>query len=238
MTSKPELITTDSCPFGLACAGIMLVKQIPFELVLVPSPPDLKSLGYDSPFGSVPLLKHGDHLLFDSIAICEYLADTFPLELHPADLARRAINRAWWQHAGEFTKALLNLCMTVEKTDFDEKSARTGSSFRKMESFLSGHGLFNGGSPSIIDSAYQPFHARHAALEAFLGFDPLSLPPRLIGWRDAVNATIGQASELHANHGARFIEYACAKNPHLKRLRSSGDKAAIAQSNAERTSIS
>lgn len=217
MTSRLELITTDNCPFGLACAGIMLTKGIPFELKIMSSPPDLRSLGYDTPFGAVPLLKRGRLLLFDSIAICEYLADTFPLELHPVDPARRAINRAWLQHAGEFIRSILNVSLASDKSGFDEKSTGTGDSLRKMEPFLSGHGFFfNGASQSIIDSAYQPFHARHAALEAFIGFDPLSLPPRLIAWRDAVNATFGKASTLHADQGARFIEYVCAKNPNLK----------------------
>jgi glutathione S-transferase len=48
-----------------------------------------------SPSGRVPVLHDGDLLIWDSLAICEYLADKFPgAGLWPADLERRALGRA------------------------------------------------------------------------------------------------------------------------------------------------
>ena len=48
-----------------------------------------------SPSGRVPVLRDGDLLIWDSLAICEYLADKFPkAALWPADLERRALGRA------------------------------------------------------------------------------------------------------------------------------------------------
>lgn len=45
--------------------------------------------------GRVPVLKHGGITVWESLAICEYLADTFPdAELWPADQAARAHARA------------------------------------------------------------------------------------------------------------------------------------------------
>ena len=44
-----------------------------------------------SPVGRVPVLKHGDLVLWESLAILEYLAETFPdARLWPADVAERA----------------------------------------------------------------------------------------------------------------------------------------------------
>ena len=45
--------------------------------------------------GKVPILKHGAILVWESLAICEYLAETFPAaQLWPADKAARAHARA------------------------------------------------------------------------------------------------------------------------------------------------
>ncbi|NJR66178.1 MAG: glutathione S-transferase family protein [Leptolyngbyaceae cyanobacterium CRU_2_3] len=47
-----------------------------------------------SPSGKVPALQYGELLVWESIAICEYLADLFPDRLFwPTDLAARAIAR-------------------------------------------------------------------------------------------------------------------------------------------------
>ncbi|WP_437817746.1 glutathione S-transferase family protein [Sorangium sp. So ce1078] len=48
-----------------------------------------------SPSGRVPALRHGDLVIWDSLAICEYVAELFPeARLWPADRAARALARS------------------------------------------------------------------------------------------------------------------------------------------------
>ena len=48
-----------------------------------------------SPSGRVPALHHGNTTVFESLAICEYLAESFPTyELWPKDAGARALARA------------------------------------------------------------------------------------------------------------------------------------------------
>lgn len=48
-----------------------------------------------SPAGKVPVLKHGTQVIWDSLAICEYLAERFPeAELWPRDAVARALARS------------------------------------------------------------------------------------------------------------------------------------------------
>jgi len=48
-----------------------------------------------NPTGTVPVLKDGDIVVYDTLAICEYLAETYPeKKLWPADRARRAQARS------------------------------------------------------------------------------------------------------------------------------------------------
>lgn len=70
---------------------------LPFDEILVPlRQPDSKAtlLRY-SPGGQVPALIHGDLTIWESLAICEYLADLCPeARLWPEDRTARAVARA------------------------------------------------------------------------------------------------------------------------------------------------
>lgn len=72
-------------------------KQLPFQLVTTPLPipePLRSELMANGVLGKVPTLVHGDLWLTESLAISEYLAETFPTPAHPrlfpADLVERA----------------------------------------------------------------------------------------------------------------------------------------------------
>src|SRR4051812_36186009 len=53
------------------------------------------AIAQHSPSRQVPVLKDGDLAVWDSLAICEYLADKFPqAKLWPADPVLRALGRS------------------------------------------------------------------------------------------------------------------------------------------------
>lgn len=70
-----------------------------------------------SPSGLVPVLKDGDLRIWDSLAICEYLAEKYPeRQLWPADSRARALARAISaeMHAG-FARLRAHLPMNVRR---------------------------------------------------------------------------------------------------------------------------
>ena len=78
---------------------------VPFRetMVLLDTPTMKDELLTHSPAGRVPVLKHGDLVIWDSLAILEYLAERFPEHgFWPADRAARARARslAAEMHAG------------------------------------------------------------------------------------------------------------------------------------------
>lgn len=83
--------------------------KVPFKEVLIPlARPDskVKILKY-SPSGKVPLLKHGKSTVWESIAICDYVADLFPKKnMWPKEYAKRAYARSI---ASEMHAAFFNL---------------------------------------------------------------------------------------------------------------------------------
>lgn len=78
---------------------------IPFEerLVRLRTPQSAANLAKISPSGQVPVLDHKGSLVWESLAILEYLADLFPeKKIWPADIGARALARsvATEMHAG------------------------------------------------------------------------------------------------------------------------------------------
>ncbi|NMO17103.1 glutathione S-transferase family protein [Pyxidicoccus fallax] len=69
----------------------------PFQEVVIQlgEPDTTQKILQHSPSARVPLLKHGELSIWDSLAICEYLAETFPeARLWPEDKAARAVARS------------------------------------------------------------------------------------------------------------------------------------------------
>jgi glutathione S-transferase len=69
----------------------------PFREIVVPLyiPGYKELLLKHSPAGKVPVLRHGRRVIWDSLAICEYLAEQFPQsELWPQDGDARAVARS------------------------------------------------------------------------------------------------------------------------------------------------
>ena len=77
---------------------VMKLAGIPFTELRIPlyhTPDWREQVRKHSPSGLVPALRHGALRIWDSLAICEYLAERFPEKhLWPADIAARAEARA------------------------------------------------------------------------------------------------------------------------------------------------
>ena len=70
---------------------------VAFDEVVIPlyQPGSRETILKYSPSGRVPALRHGTITVWESLAICEYLAESFPtFELWPKDPAARAVARA------------------------------------------------------------------------------------------------------------------------------------------------
>lgn len=79
-------------------AWLMLLQTgADFDAAFIPlnQPETKEKIAKISPSGKVPVLKHGDTIIWDSLAIGEYLAETFPhVHLWPEDSKMRAYARS------------------------------------------------------------------------------------------------------------------------------------------------
>jgi glutathione S-transferase len=122
-----------------------------------------------SPSGQVPVLKDGETVVWDSLAICEYLADRFPNDrLWPSDPVRRALGRAAAaeMHAG-FPSLRGECPMDLSLTTEAELSEATHIDLRRMVALwndlrgrFGGDGPFLLGAWSIADAYFTPVATR------------------------------------------------------------------------------
>jgi glutathione S-transferase len=100
----------------------LALKQIgiPFDEVVIPlyQPTSREMVLRHSPSGKVPALRHGQVTVWESLAICEYLAESFPaFPLWPSEREARAVARAVSaeMHAG-FAALRAHLPMNVRSS--------------------------------------------------------------------------------------------------------------------------
>jgi glutathione S-transferase len=122
-----------------------------------------------SPSGKVPVLRHADLVIWDSLAICEYLAERFPAaKLWPDDEAARALGRAAAaeMHSG-FASLRGEFPMDLGlRTEMDASEATAGDVRRivrlwsDLRERYAAAGPFLLGGWSIADAFYTPVATR------------------------------------------------------------------------------
>ncbi len=130
-------------------------------------------IGKISPTKLAPALKDGELVVWDSLAICEYLAEKFPdAKLWPADPALRAVGRsaAAEMHSGfqalrgECPMALDEAPRALEISEATQKNVRTIVE-RWNQLLTRSGGPFLLGDWSIADAFYTPVATRFRTYE-------------------------------------------------------------------------
>lgn len=165
----------------------------PFQEVVVHlgEPDTTQQILQHSSSGRVPLLKHGELSIWDSLAICEYLAETFPeARLWPEDTAARAVARSVTAEMHSSFAALrqnMNMNIRARKPGHGrapgvaEDIARIQSIWNECRSRFGRGGPFLFGAFSVADAFYAPVVTR------FVTYD-VALDPVGEAYRDAVLA--------------------------------------------------
>jgi glutathione S-transferase len=145
---------------------------VPFDEVLVrlSEPGSKAALLEHSPAGKVPVLKHGELTVWDSLAIIEYLAEARPQAgLWPADPAARAHARSISaeMHAG-FQVLRSQMPMNLRRSlpgkgrgrEVDEDIERVSAVWRDCRARFGGGGPFLFGRFTAADVMYTPVATR------------------------------------------------------------------------------
>ncbi len=193
--SDLHLYNAPGCPFAQRTRLVLREKGIDYaqtDIDLEHPPAWYLAL---SPTGKVPLLKHGDTLLWESSIINEYLDERFPAPaLMPTDPAERARLRIWIDYANTqflpwFYKLLLEQSPARQVVLARTLSERLAT--LEAEAFTNTPGPYwSGEELGLADIAFYPFFERFPVLNHYRGFTVLAhgatALPRLALWLKAM----------------------------------------------------
>lgn len=168
-------------------------KGIPFEVTDI----DLKNKPdwflKISPYGLVPVVTHGDNLIYESAVINEYLEEVFPeTPMLADDPMGRATMRIWIDFCNTRLHARQAAILKAEPEEFQEKTKAYEDSLTMVEEHLEKIGgpdpFYGGARFTLVDATYAPLFERSRVLPQLRGYDIPESCERVRRWRDALAA--------------------------------------------------
>ena len=186
MTPKLKLVSFDLCPYVQRVAILLSEKGVPFDRITVDlaNKPDwFKAI---SPLGKVPLLQVGSSTLFESTVIVEYLEETSPNPLHPADPLKKAQHRAWMEFGSSILADIWVVETTKDRTAFATKLTVLREKFARLEAALGEGPYFAGTRFSVVDAVFAPVFRYFEVFDTITDLAVFDGLPKLQSWRKAL----------------------------------------------------
>jgi glutathione S-transferase len=183
---KLTLISHKLCPYVQRAVIALNEKQVDFERVdidLANKPAWFIAL---SPLGKTPLLQVGEHAIFESAVICEYLEDTVEPALHPGDPLQRARHRAWIEFASATLNTIGGMYSAADEASFHASQRTLTERFAQLEGALGDGPYFAGKSFSLVDTAFAPLFRYFDVFDQVMGGTLFDATPKVQNWRNAL----------------------------------------------------
>jgi glutathione S-transferase len=222
MPNKLHLISHHLCPYVQRAVIVAAEKGVAFERISIDLATKPDWFLQISPTGKVPLLRVTDgagaeHVLFESAAICEYLDETNPPSMLPADPLTRAKERAWMEFASGTLADIAGYYAAPDAASFDAKLAALRRRFTQVEAALAGR-WFAGTRFGLVDAAFGPVFRYLDAFEMLAGADLTPGLVKVANWRAALAERPSVASAVASDYAARLTTFLSARNSHLSRI--------------------
>lgn len=214
-----KLYSSPICPFVQRVLAVLEAKQLSYEveyLDLMKLPDWFLEL---SPNAEVPLLVTDNNVpLFESFAICEYLDESFPPVLHPAEPEKKALHRAWGRQAVTHYLVQCSTQRSASKEILEEKTAEFVRLFDKVEKVLGDGPYFDGEKLSMVDMAWIPILHRSAIIKKHTGFDFLEGVPKVTHWQQSLLQTDVLKNSVPDVFEDYFVQFYLNEERYLGRL--------------------
>jgi glutathione S-transferase len=216
--SRLTLVSHHLCPYVQRAVIALTEKQVAFERIdidLATKPDWFKAI---SPLGKVPLLRAGDAAIFESAVILEYLEETQPHPLHPADALDRAEHRAWIEFGSAVLADIAGLYAAPDRQAFATKAELLAGKFRRLEATLAHGPWFAGARFSLVDAVFGPVFRYFDAFDRIGDFAILTGLPRTAAWRRELAGRPSIAQAVGADYPTRLERFLVARDSHLSSL--------------------
>jgi glutathione S-transferase len=217
MTTQLKLVSHKLCPYVQRAVIALTEKGVPFERVDIDldNKPDwfLKI----SPLGKTPVLLVGDKAIFESAVILEYLEETQPPPLHPADPLARAEHRAWIEFNSAVLGDIWGLEVATDEAMFAAKATQLESRLALLERRLVGT-WFDGEKFSLVDAVFGPAFRYFDVIDEIGDFGIFTNKPKLVQWRKHLGARPSIRGAVGADYNALLRAFMKKKGSYLSQL--------------------
>ncbi len=212
------LISHVLCPYVQRAVIAMTEKQVQFKRIDVDLANKPAWFSAISPLGKTPVLQVGDTAIFESAVILEYLEETQPNPLHPADPLRRAEHRAWIEFGSALLNGIAGFYSAADETSFSQKTKALTDNFARLETRLGTGPYFDGERFTLVDVVFGPVFRYFDAFDRIADFGILNDKPKVAAYRAALSARPSVHTAVASDYDNRLWGFLQARNSHLSRL--------------------
>jgi glutathione S-transferase len=226
MPPRLTLISHRLCPYVQRAVIALTEKDVAFERVdidLVNKPDWFLKV---SPLGRTPVLQVGETAIFESAVILEYLEETEPKPLHPADPLRRAEHRGWIEFGSAVLNDIAGFYSASDEAAFKAKGAQLEARFARLEARVVVSPWFDGDEFSLVDAVFGPVFRYFEVFDEIGDFGVLENKPRLARWRAALAARPSVKSAVSAEYPALLRDFLNRRNAWISQLQAGAVSAA------------
>jgi glutathione S-transferase len=194
-SSTLELFSFEGCPYAQRVRMVLLEKQLPCQLTEIDLLNRPAWFAAVSPYGKVPVLRHGAATIYESGIITQYLDEAFPDQpLMPSSPVLRAQARIWMDYCD--SRLLPAAQKLTNEADDPARRAENIARLSDVLRFLDAEGLqqhgpgpyFFGAAVSLVDVHFAPFLERFETYTRLGGAEIPAECQRLRLWMSAVAA--------------------------------------------------
>ena len=213
-----KLISHKLCPYVQRAVIALTEKGVPYERIdidLANKPDWFLAI---SPLGKTPVLLVGDAAIFESAVILEYLEETQPKPLHPADPLKRAEHRAWIEFASAVLNDIAGFYAAPNEVAFKAKASQLEQRFARLEARVAASPWFDGENFSLVDAVFGPVFRYFYVFDEIADFGILAGKPKLARWRKSLAARPSVRAAVSADYPALLRGFIDRRNSWLSGL--------------------
>ena len=217
-TGALKLISHKLCPYVQRAVIALTEKGVGFERIdvdLANKPDWFLAI---SPLGRTPVLQVGEVPIFESAVILEYLEETEPKPLHPADPLARAEHRAWIEFGSAILNDIAGFYAAKDEAAFKAKTSQLEQRFGRLEARIKASPWFDGENFSLVDAVFGPVFRYFDVFDEIADFGILAGKPKLARWRTALAARPSVRAAVSTDYPALLRDFLKRRNSWISDL--------------------
>jgi glutathione S-transferase len=218
MAAPLKLISHKLCPYVQRAVIALTEKGVAFERIDIDLNNKPDWFLAISPLGRTPVLQVGDVPIFESAVILEYLEETEPKPLHPADPLRRAEHRGWIEFGSAVLSDIAGFYGAPNDVVFEAKTVQLEQRFARLETRVVASPWFDGENFSLVDAVFGPVFRYFDVFDEIGDFGILAGKPKLANWRKSLSERPSVRAAVRPDYPALLRDFLKRRNSWLSRL--------------------